>query len=153
MFGVRNLINLSSQLAKNSSTVRISSKLCTNKFVICHVQNTSRRPAYSYRHFTQSSTNYNDTTTKSSETTKPTENSTPNIGEYDMLTEYHAYDMIYKLSDNDRASLSKALSKYDSDKIKSKFQGKNLLTPFETTFDFLFTNAVFELRIIFIFFS
>lgn len=51
-------------------------------------------------------------------------NSPPNIGEYDTLTEYHAYDMIHKLSDNDRASLSKALSKYNSDKIKSKFQGR-----------------------------
>lgn len=54
-------------------------------------------------------------------------NTTPNIGGYDTLTEYHAYDMIHRLSDNDRASLSKALSKYNSDKIKSKFQGKFLV--------------------------
>lgn len=52
---------------------------------------------------------------------------TPNIGEYDTLTEYHAYDMIHKLSENDRASLLKALNKYNSDKIKSKFQGNFLV--------------------------
>lgn len=46
---------------------------------------------------------------------------TPKVGE---LTEYHAFDMIHKLSDNDRKSLSKALSRYDSEKTKSKFQGK-----------------------------
>lgn len=45
----------------------------------------------------------------------------PKIGE---LTEYHAYDMIHKLSDNDRKSLSRALSRYDSEKTKSKFQGE-----------------------------
>lgn len=46
---------------------------------------------------------------------------TAKIGE---LTEFQAYDMIHKLSDNDRKSLSNALSRYDSEKTKSKFQGK-----------------------------
>lgn len=68
----------------------------------------------SYRWFTQSSVNYIDQT--------PASDSTPKIGE---LTEYHAFDMIHKLSDNDRKVLSKALSRYDSEKTKSKLQGKS----------------------------
>lgn len=39
----------------------------------------------------------------------------------DTLTEDQAYDMIHKLSDNDRASLSKALNSFEK---KSKFQGE-----------------------------
>lgn len=38
----------------------------------------------------------------------------------DTLTEYNAYDMIHKLSENDRDCLSKALSSFEK---KSKFQG------------------------------
>lgn len=56
-------------------------------------------------------------------TTKSTQNQPPNIGDFDTLTEYQAYDMIHKLSEKDRVSLSKALSKFDSEKTKSKFQG------------------------------
>lgn len=51
----------------------------------------------------------------------PASDQTANVGE---LTEYSAYDMIHKLSDNDRKSLSKALSRFDSEKTKSKFQGE-----------------------------
>ena len=51
----------------------------------------------------------------------PASDQTDKIGE---LTEYHAYDMIHKLTDNDRKALSNALSRYDSEKTKSKFQGE-----------------------------
>lgn len=88
--------------------------LC-NRFVISHVKDT-QITCISCRFFTCSPEKFSGKSTSSS-------NQTPNIGEYDTLTEYHAYDMIHKLSDNDRASLLKALSKYNSDKIKSKFQG------------------------------
>lgn len=56
--------------------------------------------------------------------TRSNAKTTSNIGEYDTLTEYQAYDMIHKLSDSDRTSLSSALNKFDSEKIKSKLQGE-----------------------------
>lgn len=125
MFGIRNLSKLTQQLIKTNSTiaainsthVTVSLQTLSNQSLISHVKDT-QTTCISYRLFTHSTVKH---TEKSS--TNAT-HQTPNIGEYDTLTEYHAYDMIHKLSDNDRASLSKALNKYDSDKIKSKFQGK-----------------------------
>lgn len=40
------------------------------------------------------------------------------------LTDYQAYDMVHKLTDGDRAALTKALNQFESNKIKSKFQGE-----------------------------
>lgn len=51
----------------------------------------------------------------------PASDQTAKVGE---LTEYHAYDMIHKLTDNDRKALSTALSRYDSEKTKSQYQLK-----------------------------
>lgn len=132
MFGIRNVWHNHHYIKTfNTSVIRSlnrsaqKSMSCQN--VICRTKQ-MQSSVYSYRYFTKSTINYKNTESSAQFTTKSTNiNSTPNIGEYDTLTEYQAYDMIYKLSDNDRESLSKALSKYESDKIKSKFQG-NLLT-------------------------
>lgn len=70
----------------------------------------------SYRFFMHSSIKYVEQSSASDQTAK--------IGE---LTEFQAYDMIHKLSDNDRKSLLNALSRYDSEKTKSKFQGIDLI--------------------------
>lgn len=94
------------------SYITKSERTLFNNPIISRTQDTQTTWS-SYRFLTHSTANHSEKL--SSET--------PRIGEYDTLTEYHAYDMIHKLSDNDRASLSKALSKYDSEKIKSKFQG------------------------------
>lgn len=40
------------------------------------------------------------------------------------LSQYQAYDMIHKLTDQERKSLRDALNQYESDVTKSKFQGK-----------------------------
>lgn len=42
----------------------------------------------------------------------------------EVISDYQAYDMVYKLTDKERASLKKALNQYESDQVKSKFQGK-----------------------------
>lgn len=133
MLGIRNLRRFPHHYTKLNSSITYSSNLSawklSNQNVICHVKNIPK-PVSAYRFSTQSTTNYNDTTTKSS--SSPTTNSTSNNGEPDTLTEYHAYDMIHKLSDDERISLSKALSKFESDKIKSKFQGKLIDVPCNT---------------------
>lgn len=119
MFGIQNLSKLRQYLpksvlivARNNSHVTVSLQTQSNHSVISHVKKCN-----AYRFFMSSAMKY----------TGKTSNQTPNIGEYDTLTEYHAYDMIHKLSENDRASLLKALNKYNSDKIKSKFQGNSLV--------------------------
>lgn len=123
MFGIRNLSKLRSYLPKSNlivatinSHVTVSFQTLSNHSVISHVKNI-QITCNTYRFYMSSAIKH---TGKSS-------NQTPNIGEYDTLTEYHAYDMIHKLSENDRASLLKALNKYNSDKIKSKFQGNYLV--------------------------
>lgn len=73
----------------------------------------------SYRFFTHSSVKFIE------QSSTPASDQATKTGE---LTEYHAFDMIHKLSDNDRKSLSKALSRYDSEKTKSKFQGNYTVT-------------------------
>lgn len=40
------------------------------------------------------------------------------------LSQYQAYDMIHKLTDQERTSLKNALNQYESDIVKSKLQGK-----------------------------
>lgn len=67
----------------------------------------------SYRSFTHSSVKFNEQPPASDQAGK--------IGE---LTEYHAYDMVHKLSDNDRKALSNALSRFDAEKTKSQFKEK-----------------------------
>lgn len=119
MFGIRNLSKLKQYLTKSNSTVTVSLHTLSNRFIISHVKDT-QTTCNAYRFFMCSAVKH---TGKSSSTS----NQTPNIGEYDTLTEYHAYDMIHKLSENDRASLLKALNKYNSDRIKSKFQGNFLV--------------------------
>lgn len=42
------------------------------------------------------------------------------------LTDVQAYDMIHQLDDAERAALTKAINQYESNKIKSKFQGEKL---------------------------
>lgn len=80
---------------------------------ISHVTHTTNTSCGSYRSFTHSSVKFIEQPPAPDQTTK--------IGE---LTDYHAYDMIHKLSDNDRKALSNALSRYDSEKTKSQFQVK-----------------------------
>lgn len=122
MFGIRNCSKLLQHWTKLNSTVTVINPHVTalfqtlpNHTVINHVKDT-QTSCTSYRFFMCSAVKH---TGKSSSTS----NKTPNIGEYDTLSEFQAYDMIHKLSNNDRASLLKALNKYNSDKIKSKFQG------------------------------
>lgn len=105
-------------------------KLLLRQSVICQHNNNNNDVVGNiripYRFITQSTTNFeNKSTTKSPESveTSVNQSTAPSIGEYDTLTEYHALDILIKLSDNDRNALKKALSKYDSDQIKSKFQG------------------------------
>lgn len=121
MIGLRSLLNLTQSLPKCSSTVTainshitVSLQTLSNRFVISTKD--TQTTYISCRFFMCS-------VVKQTGKSSPTSNHTPNIGEYDTLTEYHAYDMIHKLSENDRASLLKALNKFNSDKIKSKFQG------------------------------
>lgn len=45
-------------------------------------------------------------------------------GDGTTLTDVQAYDMIHQLSDAERAAVTKAINQYESNKIKSKFQGK-----------------------------
>lgn len=84
--------------------------------VISHVKDTAHTTGVSYRYLTSSAAHNGEKSSSAADQTR-------SIGEYDTLTEYHAYDMIHKLSDNDRASLSKALNRYGSEKVKSKLQG------------------------------
>lgn len=105
---LRNFPNLKQYIPKYYSTFRVISS--HNKFLKCSIISHVNQSCGSRRSVMISAANHND-----QESTK--------IGEYDTLTEYHAYDMIHKLSDNDRAFLSKALSRYNSEKTKSKFQG------------------------------
>lgn len=136
MIGIRNF----SSFTKFNSTVPFSCafssanpwKLLSRQSVICHHNNNNNNNnvvenfRIPYRFITQSTTHFeNKSTTKSPESnaTSANQSTAPSIGEYDTLTEYHAYDILIKLSDNDRDALKKALNKYDSDQIKSKFQG------------------------------
>lgn len=80
---------------------------------ISHVTDTIDTSCGCYRSFTHSSIKFMEQPPASDQTAKTGE-----------LTEYHAYDMIHKLSDNDRKALSTALSRYDSEKTKSQFQVK-----------------------------
>lgn len=122
MFGIHSLPKLLNHFKKSNSTlsvihshiVVVSPRRFSNISVISHVNHTANTASIFSRYLTHSAVAHCNV--------KPT-NQTQNIGEYDTLTEYHAYDMIHKLSDNDRKSLSKALNKYESEKIKSKFQG------------------------------
>lgn len=123
MFGMRNLLKLTSHVTKSNFTginthEPILLQTLSNHSVISRMKDT-HAICISHRLImcSASAAKHSD---ESSSATHPT----PNIGEYDTLTEYHAYDMIHKLSDNDRASLLKALNKYNSDKIKTKFQGE-----------------------------
>lgn len=119
MFVIRNLVKYHSTVTKLIAYAPV--EVLTSQNVIIHL----KIPPNSYRFFTQKSTTNNQINeTKSTETKTANTNPTSNIGEYDTLTEYQAYDMIHKLSDNDRLSLSKALNNYESDKIKTKFQGE-----------------------------
>lgn len=123
MFKIRNLPKLAQHLNKfNSAFYFTSINPCThpllngkNGSVISKAIDT-QTTCIAYRFISYSFTKHSDKSSAS--------NQTQNIGDYDTLTEYNAYDMIHKLSDNERASLSKALSKYNSDKTKSKFQGE-----------------------------
>lgn len=51
------------------------------------------------------------------------------------LTDYQAFDMIHKLTDEDRGALTKALNQYESNKIKSKFQGMDFVFFFSCCID------------------
>lgn len=138
MIGIRNL----SRFTLFNSTVPFACahssanawKLLSRQSVICqHNDNNNvvKNIRIPYRFITQSTTHIrNKSTTKSPESNTISENhsTAPSIGEYDTLTEYHAYDILVKLSDNDRNALKTALSKYDSDQIKSRFQGNLKLT-------------------------
>lgn len=120
MLRIRNLLNLAQHSSRiNCAFPEISPcalTLLNGSFIsqLIGIQTTF----IPYRFSSFSTNNNND---KSSSA-----NQTQSIGDYHTLTEYNAYNMIANLSDNERASLSKALSKYNSDKIKSKFQGKFL---------------------------
>lgn len=46
------------------------------------------------------------------------------------LSQYQAYDMIHKLTAHERQSLKNALNQYESDQVKSKFQGKEICKRF-----------------------
>lgn len=131
MFGVRNVSMLfQKQIIKSFSTFKVISSqisISPKRFsVISHVSKdtpsstTTTTTSISYRFLTHSAVYCTSNDKKSPSTSDQTRN----IGEYDTLTEYHAYDMIFKLSDNDRKALSNALNKYDSEKFKSKLQGK-----------------------------
>lgn len=107
----------------------VPNQISPNRSVISHV----RAIPLCHRtisHTTTKTAPSTTTATPATGTTNTNENDenpakkTTNIGEYDTLTEYQAYDMIHKLSDSDRVSLSSALNKFDSELIKSKFQGK-----------------------------
>lgn len=58
--------------------------------------------------------------TTGNDASKPTTNS-------NALTDVQAFDMIHQLSDADRAALTKAINQYESNKIKTKFQGKHTI--------------------------
>lgn len=126
MFVLRNLIK--HQLTVTKCLAHTSIEVFTSQSVISHVKTI---PLLCHRTITQTTTLLTPattTTTPSTGTTNLNDNVTntkgaTDIGENDTLTEYQAYDMIHKLSDNERVSLSSALNKYDSEKIKSKFQG------------------------------
>lgn len=127
MFVARNLFR--QQLTVTKCMAHVPILILPNQSAISHV----RTIPLCHRTITHTTTNTAPSTTTSTSTTgtadtnendkNPAKNTT-NIGEYNTLTEYQAYDMIHKLSDNDRASLSSALNKFDSELIKSKFQGK-----------------------------
>lgn len=124
MFGVQKLPILLKHSSKRYSTLPFKninshiavSLLRRNVSVISHVKDTAHTTGISYRYLTNSAVHYGEKSSSAADQTR-------SIGEYDTLTEYHAYDMIHKLSDNDRASLSKALNRYGSEKVKSKLQG------------------------------
>lgn len=90
---------------KFHSTFSISSNIPKHLSVVSKEKNTQTScvPVRSLMHFTS---NKNDQSMSSVS---------------DTLTEYNAYDMIHKLSENDRECLSKALSSFER---KTKFQGK-----------------------------
>lgn len=114
-------------------TAHVLTKPLASRNVISHV----RLIPLCHRTITYTTTSTAATTTTTSATgttntsdddtdTRSNTKATSNIGEYDTLTEYQAYDMIHKLSDNDRTSLLGALNKYGSEKIKSKLQGETM---------------------------
>lgn len=111
MFKIRNLPKLAQHLNKiNSASYFTSINPCTHTLLNASVISKlidKQTTCIAYRFVSYSSSNHS--------------NKTQNVG--DTLTEYNAYDMIHKLSDNERVSLSKALNKYNSDKTKSKLQG------------------------------
>lgn len=127
MFVARNLFR--QQLTVTKCMAHVPIRISPNQSVISHV----RAIPLCHRTITHTTITTAPSTTTATPTTgtsntnendkNPAKNTT-NIGEYDTITEYQAYDMIHKLSDKDRASLSSALNKFDSELIKSKFQGK-----------------------------
>lgn len=130
MYSYRNLSVLPRSFIKCYSTITHNCPYAaaTTSFqhqkLICHHQKYIQSTVVPYRYLTQSPVRFDNAATTTKTTAKSSKDPQSNVGEYDTLTEYQAYDMIYKLSDNDRGAITKALSKYESDKIKSKFQGK-----------------------------
>lgn len=58
------------------------------------------------------------------------------------LTDVQAYDMIHQLSDAERAAVTKAINQYESNKIKSQFQGKkNVFNEFVND-AYIFTHII-----------
>lgn len=122
MFVVRNLIK--QQLTVTKCFVHAPVEVFASHSVISHVR---AIPLLCHRTITQTTTQFAPATpvTGATNINENVSNTTDasDTGDSDTLTEYQAYDMIHKLNDNERASLSSALNKYDSEKIKSKFQG------------------------------
>lgn len=116
----KNFIKFYSTVTCNRSHLVACIQSFQNQNVICHHQKYADMYVVPYRCLTRSIVRLDNA---AAATTKSTQNQPPNIGDFDTLTEYQAYDMIHKLSEKDRVSLSKALSKFDSEKTKSKFQG------------------------------
>lgn len=124
MFGIRNVPVIVQQIARQKSVaVAKNPQISTQISSVISYKKDTPNSYNSYRFITHSSA-------KRSE--KPSAETNQSTNGENELTEYHAYDMIHKLSDNERASLSKALSKFNSDKIKSKFQGNSYIHSYKS---------------------
>lgn len=126
MFVLRNLIR--QQLSVTKCVAHTPIDIFSSHSVIGHVKTIQLLCHRTITQTTASSAPATTTTRLAAGTTNTNENvtntkSASDTVDSDTLTEYQAYDMIHKLSDNERASLSSAINKYDSEKIKSKFQG------------------------------
>lgn len=58
------------------------------------------------------------------------------------LSQYQAYDMIHKLTAHERQSLKNALNQYESDQVKSKFQGKKFAND---SAELIYTNRLYAI--------